>query len=223
LYVSCIRAIVLLAFGDLAEAQIFVVLDPPDTRAGYLASLLINESPFPGERGYISEANSQNTMLAILWVLHGRLRIIPQRYSQIEVAGVRSEDVIDVITGGGGRRQCEGFYRDDSGRFVSDPRVQERIRYLVTLANSGSKPGRFAGLLSYAQGLARAYFKDGIAGADRYARLKRVGPLAVTGRAYSWMTDVDDYHPGGNFVAIPDANDGALGGNRFFTLRKEPK
>jgi hypothetical protein len=214
---------VLLAFADLAQAQTFVVLDPPDTRAGYLASLLINESPFPGERGYLSEANTQSTMLAILWVLHSRLRIIPQRYSQAQVAGVRSDDLIDVITGGGGRRQCEGFYRDDSGRFVSDPRVQERIRYLVSLANSGSKPGRFAALLNYAQGLTRAYFKEGIAGADRYAGLKRIGPVLVTGHAYSWMTDVDDYHPGGNFVAIPDSNDGALGGNRFFTLRKEPK
>jgi hypothetical protein len=217
------QAIVLFAFADMAQAQGFVVLDPPDSKSGYLASLLINESPFPGERGYLSEANTQNTMLAILWVLHSRLRLIPRGYTQQEVAGARCNDVIDVITGTAGRPQCEGFSRDASGRFVSAPRVQERIRYLVTLANSGSKPGRFAGLLNYAQGLARAYMKEGIAGADRYAALKRIGPIAVTGRAYSWMTDVDDYHPGGNFVSIPDTDDGALGGNRFFTLRKEPK
>jgi hypothetical protein len=37
------------------------------------------------------------------------------------------------------------------------------------------------------------------------------------------MTDVDSYHPGGNFVSIPNADDGSMGGNRFFTLRKEPK
>jgi hypothetical protein len=29
----------------------------------------------------------------------------------------------------------------------------------------------------------------------------------------------DYYNPGGRFVRIPDAYDGALGGNRFFTLR----
>ena len=59
--------------------------------------------------------------------------------------GVRSDDIIDLITGTGGRRQCEGFYRDSSGDFVSEPRVQERIRYLLKLANSGSKPGRLPG------------------------------------------------------------------------------
>jgi hypothetical protein len=218
-----LRAIVLLALVELSQAETFVVLDPPETQTGYLASLLINESPFPGERGYVSEANSQSTMLAILWVLHSRLQLIPQGYTQKEVAGVNSDNLIDVITGAAGRPQCEGFNRDASGHFVSAPRVQERIHYLLSLANSGEKPGRFAGLLNYAQGLARAYFKEGIAGADRYAGLKRVGPVAVTGRAYSWMTDVDNFHPGGNFVFIPDTDEGALGGNRFFTLRKEPK
>jgi hypothetical protein len=106
---------------------------------------------------------------------------------------------------------------------VTDARVQKRINYLLGIANSGGKPGRFAGLLNHAQGLARAYVKDGIAGADHYAGLKQVGTLSVTGHAYSWMTDVDSYHPGGNFVSIPDADDGSLGGNRFFTLRKAPK
>ena len=52
--------------------------------------------------------------------------------------------------------------------------------------------------------------------------LKQVGGVKVTGRAYSWMTNTG-YKPGGNFVAIPDANEGSLGGNRFFTLRKDPK
>jgi hypothetical protein len=221
---GCLATIaLLLAFADAARAETFVVLDPSDSRAGYLASLLINEAPFPGERGYCSEADTQESMLAILWVLHSRLSLIPRGYTQKQVAGLRSNDIIDLITGTGGRRQCEGFYRDASGAFVSEARVQERIRYLLKLANSGSKPGRFTALLNYAQGLARAYDKGGMAGADRYAGLKRVGSVAVTGRAYSWMTDVDAYHPGGNFVTIPNANDGALGGNRFFTLRKEPK
>ena len=220
---ACLWATALISFADLAQAESFVVLDPPDTKAGYLATLLINESPFPGERGYRSEADTQGAMIAILWVLQSRLSLIPRGYTQKEVAGVRTDDVIDVITGTGGRTQCEGFYRDASGRFVSAPRVIERVRYLVDLANSGGKPGRFAKLLNYAQGLARAYVQGGIAGADRYAGLKRVGSIAVTGRAYSWMTDVDEVHPGGNFVTIPDADDGVLGGNRFFTLRKEPK
>lgn len=201
----------------------FAQLDRPDATAGYLARLLINEAPFPGERGYESEANSQAAMLEILWVLHARIHLIPNGYRQTQVAGVQSKDIIDVITGAGGRRQCEGFYRDASGRFVTAPRVQERIDNLLSIANGGSKPGRFAAMLNYAQGLARAYVKEGIAGADRYAGLKQVGPVSVTGHAYSWMTDLDAFHPGGNFVTIPNTDDGSLGGNRFFTLRKVPK
>ena len=201
----------------------FAQVDPANTTNGYLARLLINEVPFPGERAYVSESETQAAMLEILWVLHSRIYLIPTGYRQQQVAGVRSTDIIDVITGTGGRRQCEGFYRDAQGRFVTDPRVEERLNYLLQIANSGGKPGRFAGLLNYAQGLANAYFKGGLEGADRFAGLKIVGSIKVTGHAYSWMTDIDSYHPGGNFVSIPTKDDGSLGGNRFFTLRKDPK
>ena len=204
----------------LRASAAFVELDPPTTVSGYLASLLINEAPFPGENGYVSEQNTQSAMLAILWVLNARISHIPAGYKQVWVAGVQSSNVVDVIVGAGEKRQCEGFYRDASGRFVSEARVKERIKYLLNIANNGSKPGRFANLLNYAQGLARAYVKGGVEGADRYAGLKKVGTAEVTGRAYSWMTDRDYFKPGGNFVSIPDKDDGSLGGNRFFTLRK---
>jgi hypothetical protein len=201
----------------------FAQLDPADTTSGYIARLLINEVSFPGERAYESEAESRAAMLQILWVLHSRIYFIPKGYRQVHVAGVKSQDIIDVITGTGGRRQCEGFYRNASGRFVTEPRVEERVDNLLDIANSGGRPGRFAGMLNYAQGLARAYTKGGIEEADRYAGLKKVGAVTVTGRGYSWMTDMDCYHPGGNFVSIPNTADGSLGGNRFFTLRKVPK
>jgi hypothetical protein len=171
----------------------------------------------------VSEADTEASMLAILWVLDSRIHNIPKGYTQKQVAGVRSADIIDVITGTGGRRQCEGFYRDDSGNFVTAPRVEERLKNLINIANSGGKPGRFARLLTYAQGLAQAYHRGGVDEADRFAGLSQVGPVPVTGRAYSWMTDMNSYHPGGNFVTIPTEDDGALGGNRFFTLRKNPK
>jgi hypothetical protein len=209
--------------GPAQTSSPFVQLDRPTTISGYLASLLINEVPFPGERAYVSEANTKDAMLQILWVLDSRIHQIPPGYRQQQVAGVQSQNIIDVITGAGGRRQCEGFYRNGAGQFVTDARVQDRINYLLRIANSGKQPGRFASLLNHAQGLARAYVKNGIEAADRYAGLKQVGPLSVTGHAYSWMTDVDSYHPGGNFVSIPDTYDGSLGGNRFFTLRKAPK
>ena len=95
--------------------------------------------------------------------------------------------------------------------------------YLKNIANQGGKPGKFAELLNYAQGLAASYTRGGIDAADRFAGVSTVNRTPVTGRAYSWMTDRDCYKPGGNFVAIPDALGGSPGGNRFYTLRKEPK
>lgn len=198
-----------------------VTLDPASTRSGYIALLLINEVPFPGERAWVSEADSKAAMLAILWVLHSRIAHVPPGYRQEHIATVRTSDIIDVITAGGEHGQVDGFHRDRAGRFVAVSRVHERVAYLLKIANDG-RPGRFARLLDYAQGLARAYDTDGPDGADRYARLHSIGGVPVTGRAYSWMTDRNDDRPGGNYVRIPDADDGGLGGNRFFTLRKLP-
>jgi hypothetical protein len=194
---------------------------PPaaDTVQGYITLLLINETPFPGERAWVSEEDTKSAMLAILWVVHSRLKIIPRGYRQEHIAAERCDDVIDVITAGGEKGQCDGFYRDGSGRMVAVRRVHERVDSLFKLASSG-KPGRFARLLQYAEGLADVYVKDGVAGADCFAQLSRVSGIHVTGRAYAWMADRADYHPGGNFVKITDDADGSLGGNRFFTLRK---
>jgi len=181
--------------------------------------LLVNETPFPGERGWVGEEDTKAAMLAILHVLDSRLRHVPPGYTQQQIASQRCTDIIDVITAGGEKGQCDGFHRDASGRFVAVPRVHERIAYLVGVANKG-EPGRFARLLKYASNLSTHYVAGGMDEADRFAELKRVGSTPVTGRAYSWMTDVNNYNPGGNFVRIPDANNGALGGNRFFTLKE---
>jgi len=196
-----------------------VQLPPSDTVPGYVALLLINETPFPGERGWVSEADTKGAMLAILWVLESRLRHIPEGYRQEQVAAQRCEDIIDVITAGGEKGQCDGFYRNDSGAFVAVDRVGERVNYLLQCANKG-QPGRFARLLEYAARLSTTYVKSGVDEADRFVNLEHIGGEPVTGRAYSWMTDHDCYSPGGNFVRISDSDDGSLGGNRFFTLRK---
>lgn len=198
----------------------FVRLEPATSTAGYLARLLINEAPFPGERGYRSETDSKAAMLSILWVLQARLNHVPPGYKQEEIAAVRAQNVLDVITA---KNQCEGFFRDAAGKPACAPRVEERLRNLVRIANGGDRPGRFADLLDFGQGLARAYLAGGIPGADRFAGLTLVNQVAVTGRAYSWMTGQDYYDPGGNFVKIPDSQQGLLGGNRFFTLRKVPR
>jgi len=220
---NALRIAAFFVCAAVSQAEVFVQMDSASTVSGYLARLLINEVPFPGERAYESENATKEAMVQILWVLHGRIHFVPKGYTQQQIAGVRSQSIIDVITGTDDRRQCEGFYKDSDGKFVTDERVEERLDYLLKIANKGNKPGRFSGLLNFGQGLARAYVKGGIEEADRYADIKWVKSIAVTGRAYSWMTDVNNYHPGGNFVSIPNDMEGSLGGNRFFTLRKEPK
>lgn len=206
--------------AGMACAVPFAKLESPATSSGYLVRLLINENPFPGEKSYVSEDDTKAGMLSVLWVLHARLHYIPEGYRQEHIATLRTTDVIDIMTAKG---QFEGFHKDGQGRPSMAPRVEQRVQNLLRIANSGGKPGRFAALLNYAQGLAGAYLKDGIQGADRFAGISAVNRIAVTGRAYSWMTDKDCYNPGGNYIPIPDSQGGSPGGNRFYTLRKEPK
>jgi hypothetical protein len=206
-------------WGAGANGGTRVELPSPKTVAGYVAMLLVNETPFPGERGWVSEEDTKAAMVAILHVLDSRLQHVPAGYRQEQIASQRCKDIIDVITAGGVKGQCDGFYRDKSGQFVAVPRVHERIDYLVRCANKG-EPGKFARLLQYAGNLATSYESGGMSEADRFAELNRVGDIPVTGRAYSWMTDTNNYNPGGNFVRIPDSSNGSMGGNRFFTLKE---
>jgi hypothetical protein len=122
------------------------------------------------------------------------------------------------MTAGGVRGQIDGFYLDEAGQPATVPRVQSRIDYLLGIAGQG-KPGTFARLLNHAQALATEYFNRRAAEPDFFVGLRVIEDTAVTGRAYSWMTDVGQFHPGGRFVRIPDADQGSLGGNRFFTLK----
>jgi hypothetical protein len=196
-----------------------VELPGPEDPQGFVARLLINEVPFPGERGYRSEVDSKAAMEQVAWVLLSRLSHVPAGYSQPQVASVRARNLLDVITAGGVHGQVDGFYRDGQGRLRTVPRVEERLRYLQSIAGQG-QPGRFARLLAHGRDLARwSLGGEGIA-EDRFRTLHRIREKPVTGRAFSWMTDEHYYHPGGAFVRIPDGRQGSLGGNRFFTLLK---
>jgi hypothetical protein len=121
------------------------------------------------------------------------------------------------MTAGGIKGQVDGFYKDADGDPVALPRVHERVAYLKSFANKG-EPGKMARLLLYARDLSRKYFEAGPASEDLFASLRKVGSKTVTGHPYAWMTDVRGFDPGGSFVRIPDANQGTLGGNRFYTL-----
>ena len=195
-----------------------VELAPATEVNGYVARLLINEVPFPGERGWESEQDSKDAMRQILLVLDARLHHIPTRYTQKQIATVQTDDMITIMTAGGVHGQIDGFFLDDQGRPATVPRIQTRIDYLIGIASQG-KPGTFARLLNHAQKLANDYFAQRLAERDLFEPLEVVEDTAVTGRAYSWMTDVGQFNPGGRFVRIPDDSQGGLGGNRFFTLK----
>jgi len=219
--VSRVWAMVVLAWVSMGalSGQAEVTLDSASTTAGYISRILLNEVPFPGEHGFVSESDTKAAMLSVLCVLHNRIDNIPAGYKQRQLASVETSDILDIITAGGVHGQCDGFYRDSSGRPVMVSRVDERLDNLMRIAGEG-KPGRFASLLNYGKGLAAAYAAGGMSQADRFVALQRVGSIPVTGRAYSWMSDKDYYNPGGNFVKIPDQQQGSLGGNRFFTLKR---
>ncbi len=201
-----------------AQSKPTVTLNDPRSREGYVTMLLINEVPFPGEGRYVSVADTKAGMLQILWVLHHRLQPPPRGYTQRQIAMVTTTDIIDVMTAGGVRGQVDGFYSGEDGAPTTTERVQERLAHLMRVANKGT-PGKFADLIGYAKHLGEAYFSSGPDGEDLFAKLREIDGIDVTGCAYSWMTDEARFAPGGNYVRVPDANRGGLGGNRFFTLK----
>jgi len=203
-----------------AHAQ--VALPAAGNPDGYVCRLLINEVPFPGERGYTSEADTMLAMEGLLRVLDARLEHIPPGYTQQQIAAVRTGNIIDIITAGGAKGQFDGFYRDASGTPAMVPRITQRIDNLVEIAGHG-QPGKFARLLGHAASLARGYTSGALSCHDPHKGVQVVGGVPATGRAYAWMTDEPQYNPGGNFLRIPDDQAGSLGGNRFFTLRKNPR
>src|SRR5687767_14630135 len=215
-----ISAVIVLLVAGAAHAA--VTLPAADSTDGYVCRLLINEVPFPGERGYTSEANTMLAMDALLRVLDARLKHIPPPYTQQQIAAVRTANVIDILTAGGVKGQFDGFYRDPSGMPVMAPRITQRINNLVEIAGRGQL-GKFARLLEHAASLARGYTSGALACRDPHSDVRAVNGVPATGRAYAWMTDEPQYNPGGNFLRIPDDQEGSLGGNRFFTLRKQPR
>ena len=225
--ISAVHRVLLLLLGAGAvvwprAADAAVTLPAVGSVDGYVCRLLINEVPFPGERGYTSEADTMLAMEGLLRVLDARLKHIPPGYTQQQIAAVRTSNIIDIITAGGVKGQFDGFYRDASGAPAMVPRITERIDNLVEIAGRG-QTGKFARLLGHAGTLAKGFASGSLSCRDPHKDVQAVKGVAATGRAYAWMTDEPQYNPGGNFLRIPDDQEGSLGGNRFFTLRKNPR
>src|SRR6476646_3613221 len=85
-----------LVWPRAAHAQ--VTLPAAGNTDGYVCRLLINEVPFPGERGYTSEAETMLAMEGLLRVLDARLKHIPPGYTQQQIAAVSTGNIIDIIT-----------------------------------------------------------------------------------------------------------------------------
>jgi hypothetical protein len=113
-----------LGLAGLCSAGAFVKIPPASTARGYLARLLLNENPFPGERGFVSVEDSKAGMRQVLWVLHGRMHCVPAGYTQSQICSSRSKDILEVITA---KRQCEGFFMNENGKPAMAPRVEKRL------------------------------------------------------------------------------------------------
>ena len=175
-----------------------VSLPSPQTEIGFIAHLLINEAPFPGERAYVSEADTMQTMDSILNVLVARLAYVPVPYRQTRCRGGHHRQYSRHHHRGRGPR---------TGRRIL-PRLQwtpdggqpcdRAHRQPHEIANTG-QPGRFARLLDHAVSVSSDYARRSTIPYDPYARLTVVDGIPVTGRAFSWMTDQSFYHPGRQF------------------------
>src|SRR5215216_6443717 len=93
------------AFGLPRELHAQVTLSASSSVEGYVSRLLINEVPFPGERRYVSEADTMLAMEGLLRVLDARLKHVPHGYTQQQIAAVRTDNIIDIITAGGEKGQ----------------------------------------------------------------------------------------------------------------------
>ena len=62
IYLTAVTGMVVLAPQHAVSAA-NVLLKPAHTESGYIARLLINETPFPGERGWVSETDTRAAML----------------------------------------------------------------------------------------------------------------------------------------------------------------
>jgi len=199
-------------------ASEFASIPPASSQEGYLTYLLINENPFPGEAGYVSVNETKQGMAQILWVINNRLNSIPKGYTEFQIANTNSKTVIGVISA---KDQCEGFFINGEGKPEMANRIKERVNYLLEIANSGGVPGNFSDLINYAVTISKNYIVNiDIFAPNLYSNIHKIGSIYVTGDGYSWMTDINHYSPGGDYVFIPNNLNGAVGGNRFFTLKK---
>ncbi|MEM7791994.1 MAG: hypothetical protein AAF546_11380 [Verrucomicrobiota bacterium] len=216
---KCILLVLCTTLASVALQAKNVNFPARTSETGFLAALLVNEVAFPGERGYISKGDSIEAMNQILLVLDARIFFVPSQYTRYQIAQTSSDRLINIITAGGYHGQVEGFYQDDAGTLRIADRVEERLQYLLQIANDG-RPGTFASMIQHSIALANAYIQNLHKPKNQFKDLRQIQQIPVTGRAYSWMTDRHYFHPGGNFIKIPNNMDGALSGNRFFSLRK---
>jgi hypothetical protein len=131
---------------------------PPDEPAeiaveDYLAALLINEVPFPGEPAFKSADDSKAAMRAILWTIQCRRAEIPEGYTRQQIAATSSTNLVDIITA---FNQMDGFFKTRTDRHTFAPRVAERITYLRLLGQRDDTP-TISELLDFAHSNALHY------------------------------------------------------------------
>ena len=181
---TCLLALLLLAGSPhLARVTLLAPSPPLDSPAPPPATSpgsSSGETPFPGEtRFHVSEEETPPRHAPDpSGFLHGRIHLVPLRYTQQQIASVHTDDILEVITGGGGLAGARASPTRMPPVAPSPPRVEQRINFLLGIANRGSAPSsRFARLLNFAQNLARATCPTASSGSgDRLRRCHRHRP-----------------------------------------------
>lgn len=164
--------------------------------------MLIAECRGPGYPDY-DEREAYWTMQAMKAVVHNRLTQDPSRFG---APGARL--YADVICAPG---QWAGFGRDPSGPYRIDPEVLGRVDEILRHANSGS-PGPYHRFVQHALAITHGSV------VDPFAQLRWIDGVAVQPGTFGWRREGTS-SPGGSFIAIPRAQGGVLGKNRFYALR----
>ncbi len=181
-----------------------MVLPSLDSDLGVVVHLLLAESQTPSFAAYHVPSVLRG-MHAMKATVANRLALNPSWFAAAGASNFR-----DIVSAPG---QFRGFSKDSTGRLVLHPSVLQRILEIVSQATA-DPGGRFASHVELARSVSEASVSD------PFVLLRKIGDVQVLGGTYGWRT-AGSSAPGGRFVQVPEADGGVIGGNQFYTLKKQ--
>ena len=195
--------------GGVTAASQFSLPDI-DTDTGLLAHVLMAEA-----RGPASPLYNRGASVRSMWAMRAAYL---NRYLYLRSGGpaytfgTGSANISDIILAPG---QTAGFGRDSNGQIVVNQDILDEINYTLRIANTGP-PGRYA---QHVQDVLTVAIRATSFTSLNYpiGNTGSIGGTQVMPSVYGFRTQ-GSTPPGGNFIAIPEAAGGVIGGQQFYTL-----